>query len=327
VLGGALLVTAVVVIRQLAAFSDNARLLARLDASEQRFRSLVAHSSEVTMILDRAGLITYVSPSLQRLRGHAPEQAQGRSPWDFVHPDDVARSTHTLAAIAATPRESLTWQLRLRGHDDSWRWFELTCTNLLGDPSVCGVVINAHDIHEARQYQERLRYQASHDPLTGLANRALFHQRITEAASGSDAAVLLIDLDHFKRVNDSLGHHIGDALLVVVADRLRASVRPGDTVARLGGDEFAVLLPDGDQPAMAALGARITTALAAPAVIEGIEVEMRASVGGAVGSLAEVGPLLREADASMYAAKRHNAALDPDHPRLVSLSGAHGSPQ
>jgi diguanylate cyclase (GGDEF)-like protein len=217
----------------------------------------------------------------------------------------------------------------LRAHDGSWRWFELTCTNLLDDPSVCGVVINAHDIHEARQYQEELRYQASHDPLTGLANRALFHQRIAEAAArGADGAILLIDLDHFKAVNDGLGHHVGDALLVVAAERLRASVRPGDTVARLGGDEFAVLQPGGGRPAMAALSARITAALAVPAVIDGSEIAIRASVGGAVGSISDPDLLLREADASMYAAKRRNAAPDDAHQgrlaRLVSLSGATG---
>jgi diguanylate cyclase (GGDEF)-like protein/PAS domain S-box-containing protein len=304
VVGGALTATLLVVIRQLTAFAENAHLLARLDASEQRFRSLVQYSSDITMIFDAENRVTYASPALQSVLGYLPESALGRDGWSLVHPEDVSAGKAVQTQLADRPREAATWHTRIRDHGGTWRWFEVTCTNLLGDPTVNGLVINAHDIHDARQYQDELRYQASHDPLTRLPNRSLFNERISAAADGELGAVLLIDLDGFKAVNDTFGHHVGDALLVATAERLRANVRPHDTVARLGGDEFAILLPTGTAHIAREVANRITATFADPIVIDGRRLDVGASVGLAYGSLDDPELLLRDADSAMYEAKR-----------------------
>ncbi|MGI5240890.1 diguanylate cyclase domain-containing protein [Dactylosporangium sp. CA-139066] len=170
---------------------------------------------------------------------------------------------------------------------------------------------NARLLAEVVAFQDRLRHEATHDPLTGLANRALFAERIAEA--GGTAAILIIDLDGFKTVNDTLGHHAGDALLRAVADRLRGCVRAGDTVARLGGDEFAVLLPGTSRAYADDLVPRLHESFAEPVPIEAARVPIRASIGVAHGPLAQAEALLRDADIAMYATKhrRDRAGVAP----------------
>jgi diguanylate cyclase (GGDEF)-like protein len=148
----------------------------------------------------------------------------------------------------------------------------------------------------------RLAHLASHDPLTGLANRTAFTDRLVAALADRPAAVVLVDLDGFKQVNDTLGHHAGDLMLVAVADRLRRGVREGDTPARLGGDEFAMLLPGADAAAAGAVVERFLAILGEPVDIEGQRLRPRASVGAAVGDH-DPGALLRAADAAMYRVK------------------------
>ncbi|HET9518118.1 MAG TPA: GGDEF domain-containing protein [Actinoplanes sp.] len=163
---------------------------------------------------------------------------------------------------------------------------------------------------EAYALQEQLRHKATHDTLTLLANRALFDERIKRAqeadsSAGAPVAVLLIDLDDFKQVNDTLGHHVGDGLLIAVADRLRQCVRQTDTVARLGGDEFAVLLPAATPEDARAVADRMTAALQQPAQVEGHRLPLRASIGVATGSVSEADWLLRAADLAMYEVKQN----------------------
>jgi diguanylate cyclase (GGDEF)-like protein len=154
---------------------------------------------------------------------------------------------------------------------------------------------------ESRELLRRLAYRAAHDSLTGLPNRAAFTARL-EALPGP-VAVVLVDLDGFKQVNDTLGHHAGDLVLAAVADRLRAGVREGDTAARLGGDEFAMLLPDADAEIARAVVERFLALLAEPVDVEGREVRPRASIGAALGTGTDPEALLRAADAAMYRAK------------------------
>ncbi|HTJ38509.1 MAG TPA: sensor domain-containing diguanylate cyclase [Dactylosporangium sp.] len=311
---GVVLVTGIVVSRQLVAFADNARLLGEVDRSmralaeqEERFRALVQHSSDVTVIAGPDHVVSYASPALERTLGVPAEAVIGRRIEDLAAPGELAAPEGhdalraQLADLLARPGTSTTLRLRVPHADGTVRWLSAVATNLLHVPSIRGVVYNAHDITEVVAFQDRLRHEATHDPLTGLANRALFAERITLA--GGTAAIMIIDLDGFKAVNDTHGHHAGDALLRAVAGRLRACVRPGDTVARLGGDEFAVLLP-GATPAYAReLAARVHEAFAEPVPIDAVTVAIRASIGVAHGALAGAEQLLRDADFAMYSAK------------------------
>jgi diguanylate cyclase (GGDEF)-like protein len=162
-------------------------------------------------------------------------------------------------------------------------------------------------LQELAGFQDRLWHEARHDQLTQLANRTLLYERIDAAATGpgpEQAALLLLDLNRFKAVNDTLGHHVGDALLVHVASRLRAGVRGGDTVARLGGDEFVVLMPGASRDDAQALAQRLHEAFAGGVTIEGRHLDVGASIGIATGRLEDGDTLLREADADMYRAKQ-----------------------
>jgi diguanylate cyclase (GGDEF)-like protein len=202
-------------------------------------------------------------------------------------------------------------EMRVEHADGSWRWIEVVAKNLTDDPAVGGLVVNYRDITTRKTLEDELRHQAFHDSLTGLANRALFVDRLEHALSLArrnrrPLAVLFIDVDDFKNINDSLGHGEGDAILVDVAERLREALRAGDTIARMGGDEFAVLVED--PPAASAptdVAGRLMSALEAPFTRAGTELFVHASVGVAILTSPDqtADELLRNADVSMYMAK------------------------
>jgi diguanylate cyclase (GGDEF)-like protein/PAS domain S-box-containing protein len=306
----AVTLTGLVGIRQLTAFADNARLLLRLRQHEQRFRSLVQNASDLITILDVNGSITYVSPAVERVLGMTTDALKAAEP-ELVHPDDLPLFAARIAELFTMPGHSTNYQVRLRHADSSWRWLDVTSTNLLEDPSVRGMVNNCRDITEQKELQERLRHQASHDDLTKLANRTLFAERVEGALAvgGDDAVVtvLLVDLDDFKTVNDSLGHAVGDALLVAISGRLNQCIRSEDTVARLGGDEFAVLLRERRLDRGIEVAERILASLARPALAHGHTLLVQASIGIVQGGPGDdAGALLRDADIAMYAAKEHS---------------------
>jgi diguanylate cyclase (GGDEF)-like protein/PAS domain S-box-containing protein len=275
--------------------------------SQERFRAMLENSSDVVALLRPDLTVQFVGASVRRILGWEAPDIVGRSIADFLDPDEVPAAKDALAAAVLTPGVYGPFSCRVRHRDGSWRLVEAMGTNLLDDPAVNGVVVNIRDVTERAHLQEALSHQAFHDSLTGLANRALFHDRVQHALSGSGRSgrsveILFLDLDDFKSVNDGLGHRIGDAVLVTVAERLVASVRPGDTVARLGGDEFAVLL-DGSV-AGGLVAERIVEALRAPVGAEGQEVLARASIGIAAAEPgAALADLLRDADLAMYVAK------------------------
>jgi diguanylate cyclase (GGDEF)-like protein len=228
-----------------------------------------------------------------------------------VHTDDLPAVLSSLTELRTRPAgDTVTMKCRLRHADGGWRHLEVVANNLLADPNVEGLVFTARDVTERQALEDQLRHQAFHDSLTGLANRALFANRVEHALircarRQEPAAVLFLDLDDFKTVNDTLGHAEGDALLGAVAERLRSCLRAGDTAARLGGDEFAVLLDElGGEDEAVGVAERILEALRSAFSLQGREIAMSASIGIA-SSCGEVGAdvLLRDADVAMYMAK------------------------
>jgi PAS domain S-box-containing protein len=350
------------VVRQGIMLLDNIALTQELAQKENHFRSLVQGSSDVIMIAAPTGVLRYVSPAAHGVYGRDPEQMVGTELAEHIHPDDLGRVLHEVRRfLAASPSEEPATRIECRirsgrtrdgraapardasardgsARDDRHCWLnvESSVTRYQG-----GLIFNSRDVTERVRLQAQLQHNASHDPLTDLPNRALFLERLGRAAGGrraadARAAVLYVDLDGFKAVNDTVGHQAGDDLLVQAARRLRDSLRAGDTAARLGGDEFAALIggvdadpsPDSFGPlgalgslgglsAMSGLGKpsgtdrirdiadRLRAALSEPYRVDGIEVRVGASIGIA---FAEPGTtpsdIMRHADLAMYRAKQ-----------------------
>jgi diguanylate cyclase (GGDEF)-like protein/PAS domain S-box-containing protein len=286
--------------------------------SEERFRSLIQNSSDVVAVVGTDGVTYYVSPAVERILGYKPQDALDHSVFTppIMHPDDIERVRRVFGWLTGRPGASAKADFRLRHADGRWIHVETIAKNLLTDPSIGGIVVNYRDITERKSFEEQLRHQAFHDPLTDLPNRALFMDRLRHALvrmkrRKKPAAVLFLDLDNFKLVNDSLGHEAGDRLLVSVAQRLRGCLRTEDTAARFGGDEFTILLEDVRHAGDAVRVARqITRALNAPFALEGREVFINASIGIALSTSGSERPtdLLRNADAALYRAKASGKA-------------------
>ena len=279
--------------------------------TEARFRSLVQNSSDVVTVIQPDGTIVYQSPSVERLFGHQPGRTPSTSILDWLHPDDGPR----LLALLSRSGTAGTRQFegRWRRRDGSWADTETLCTDLLDDPSVEGVVLNTRDISERKAFEEQLSHQAFHDSVTGLANRALFRDRVDHALDHQGrarrpVAVLFIDLDDFKTINDSLGHSAGDDLVTAIAVRIRNCLRSSDTAARLGGDEFGVLLEEATEAGAVETAERVIGAMADPFPLLGKEVFVGVSIGIVVSTSEErakggADAFLRNADAAMYIAK------------------------
>ncbi|MDQ3757428.1 MAG: EAL domain-containing protein [Actinomycetota bacterium] len=285
---------------------------AALEASERRFRALIEQSSDVVTVVDEAGTIVYDSPSSARVLGYGPEERIGRNGFEFVHPEDVAAVAEVFGRLTGNPGAVAQMELRAPHQDGTVRWLEVSVTNLLHERAVEGVVVNFRDITERKALAQQLAHQAFHDPLTGLANRALLLDRVEHALSAARRkpdnrlAVLYLDLDDFKTVNDGLGHEAGDMLLRLAAQRIAGVLRPGDTACRLGGDEFAVLLEDLPSTALAyVIGGRVLEELREPFELEAGLVSLNASLGIVVptGCDEDAAALLRNADLAMYRAK------------------------
>lgn len=313
VLTGCTVVLALVV-RQGIMLVDNIALTHELAQKENHFRSLVQGSSDVIMIAAPSGILRYVSPAAAGVYGREAEELVGSELASLIHSEDLGRVVHEVRRfLAAPPAEEPTTRIECRFRSGTGEWLNVESTV---NRHQGGLIFNSRDVTERVRLQAQLQHNAEHDPLTDLPNRALFTERVRRALTGrragdSGTAVLFIDLDGFKGVNDRLGHQAGDELLIQAARRLQDSVRTGDTAARLGGDEFAALIVgDGSRDRSAReyqvqeIADRLRLTLSQPYRIDGSEVRVAASIGVA---FAEPGitptDLMRNADLAMYRAK------------------------
>ncbi|MGW1589144.1 putative bifunctional diguanylate cyclase/phosphodiesterase [Streptomyces sp. NPDC002386] len=307
------------VMRQGIMLLDNITLTQELAQKENHFRSLVQGSSDVIMIAAPNGILRYVSPAAAGVYGRPAEDLVGTELAALIHSEDLGCVVHEVRRfLAASPLDEPTTRIecRFRSGDGGWLNVESTVNRHHG-----GLIFNSRDVTERVRLQAQLQHNAEHDPLTDLPNRALFTRRVQQALSGRRAtdrgaalrgtAVLFIDLDGFKAVNDTIGHQAGDELLVQAARRLQDAVRQGDTASRLGGDEFAALIAgDGTRDRAARernimeLADRLRTTLSQPYSIDGNDVRVNASIGVAFAEPGlGAGELLRNADLAMYRAK------------------------
>jgi diguanylate cyclase (GGDEF)-like protein/PAS domain S-box-containing protein len=257
-----------------------------LAASERRYRLLARHSSDLVVTLGRGGGFLDISASAAALLGWSVEDALRSDPADHVHHKDWAAVRETIVHSSVPAGRAIALpDFRLRHQDGSWRWLQGSAIDLSHEPSVGGLVVIGHDITDRKRAEAALSFQAVHDPLTGLANRTLLLDRLEHALErcsrhGHGLALLFLDLDRFKVVNDALGHAAGDDLLCAYASRLRALVRTGDTVARFGGDEFIVVLEEVEDEAQAwRIAERLLADLEAPFPVAGRDHRVTASAG------------------------------------------------
>src|SRR3954451_11323399 len=295
-------------IQRRSAIADQARDAER--RSEERMRALVRHSSDVVAVVDDTSQMRWLAESVHGALGYDAANLVGRRLIDLVHAGDTVHVTRFLDKAAQTAGRTGSLSVRVRAADGEYRAVEMIAHNHIGDPLIDGILLNLRDVSERVSLEEKLRHQAFHDDLTGLANRALFEDRLALALARArrhcgQLAVIFVDLDDFKTVNDSLGHAVGDELLRATAKRLATCLRAQDTAARLGGDEFAVLLEDLSDPDEAwEIAERVRRALEPPLVVDGRQIASSASLGlDCPGSVATADDVLGNADLAMYAAK------------------------
>jgi diguanylate cyclase (GGDEF)-like protein/PAS domain S-box-containing protein len=274
--------------------------------ADERFSALFQHAPDIVTVIDRGGRMIFTSPSSAAILGFEPGTLAGQSVFELVHPDDQPTMRDRLDALVADPAGVLRLQCRVRSASGHYRWFDFTASNQMTNPALNGGVINARDISENRAFQERLAHEAQHDPLTGLPNRRRMQDVLNSSLRRDPVAVLFVDLDGFKPVNDEFGHEAGDELLRQVAERLSGCIRAGDVLARVGGDEFVVLMPGALGPNdVESMANRVRLVVAMPFRIAGQQVTIGASVGVHLAGPAEdPDSALRAADHAMYEIKR-----------------------
>jgi len=305
---------------------ENNHILQRLQQSEKWHRFLVNSSPDFIYTLDCEGRFTFVNDRAESLIGYRREELLGQHYSLVIHEDDIARAEHVFNERRAGDRNARNIEIRLkcnpgirrpRPMNGRCKAVELTATGMYDENAgpfeqrFIGSYGVAKDITERKQAEETVHYQAYHDLLTGLPNRALFRDHLglmlaQAKRTQKPLAVLSLDLDHFKVINDSLGHTIGDEMLLAVGARLRQCLREGDTLARLGGDEFAVLLPTlVSRSDVEHICRKIIQVLSKPVYVKGHEIYISVSIGACVapedGEL--IDSLIRQAEIAMYQAK------------------------
>jgi diguanylate cyclase (GGDEF)-like protein/PAS domain S-box-containing protein len=293
-------------IRLLPTSNEQERALrATADAHERRFSALTERSPVPTLLSEQGMRLAHVNDAFCTLVGLRAEQLLGTGWISTIHEDDLDGVIEQVAA--ALDGEEVETQARLVRDDGAVRTTVIRFSHLFTPGVGAGFVGTIEDITDRLAFEAKLAHQANHDPLTGLPNRTLLAQYVAERfrPGAGGLACLFLDLDNFKVVNDSLGHTAGDELLVEVANRLRATVRPGDLVARFGGDEFVVVCENVDEDAVVALAERVSEGLARPMRLGGVDIRPYASVGVTVQTdeHAAADELIRDCDIAMYQAK------------------------
>lgn len=300
-------------------------------------KMLVEHASDIVARLDRDGVTTFLSPAVEAILGGGPDELLGQSIWSHVEPADLGHARRFQGQLLEQPGIRQQCELNFLHNNGSRRVLELRGTNLLSDPKVGAIIPNARDISERKGLEGRLERQALHDALTGLPNRRLLLDRLGHALSRSyrqrvPVAVMFLDLDRFKLINDTLGHEMGDQLLIMVAQRLKTCIRAEDTVARLGGDEFTILIEEvTDAYNPVEVAKRIVAVLDEPFKLADHELTVAASIGIAqsVGEENSSADMLRDADIAMYRAKKngvgryecYDASMAMEAPEKLKLEG------
>lgn len=284
----------------------------RLNKSEGMVSVLSEHSTDLTYIIDRDGKFSYVSPSICKLTDYDPDEILHAEPGAFIHVDDVDMVRTAIQQAFEQPGKPVDIDdHRVRHRDLKWLYFEGSAVCMADGSHVNGVIVSCHDVTERKQQEETIYRQANYDTLTGLPNRLMFADRLVTALSRGrrerhSVGLLFIDLDGFKKVNDSLGHNAGDELLKEISVRLAGCVRQDDTIARLGGDEFTVILPNIHGPGDTEVVAKkIIERVREPIYLSDNEVYVSASIGITLypEDADDEETLVRHADTAMYEAK------------------------
>ncbi len=278
----------------------------------QRLEAALTYSTDIISVVSPDGTILSYTPRAGQVFGGSLENLAKDDAESPIHQQDRPRVAQAFSEILKNPGGQQRVEIRLQHADGSWRLYEAIGTNQVDNPLIRGIVVTAHDVTDRKRLEDRLHWQALHDPLTQLANRALLLNDLRRALarserSGEKVGILYLDLDGFKGINDHFGHSTGDQLLVRIGERLRTSVRSGETVARLGGDEFIILLEgltslnDAERAA-----ARVLDAVRIPVPLASGAVTITASLGIAIASTQTIDPdeLLARADTALYSAKR-----------------------
>lgn len=304
--------------------SDRKRAETALQASQERLRLVTENMSDLVCLHHPDGRYLYVTPSSQSLLGFSPAELIGRDPYALFHPGDLERvRQESQTSISSGTATSSTYRIRKKSGE--YIWIETLTQPIFGvDGQVIHLQTSSRDVSDRVKAETQLKYDALHDRLTGLPNRSLLMERIdlaikrTKRYPNAQFALLFLDLDHFKVINDSLGHLIGDELLLEVAKKLTLFIRDIDLAARLGGDEFVILLEEIENVETAVrIAQRILEALQVPLNLSNREVFINASIGIVVGTTShlQAEELLRDADLAMYQAKHKGrgqyAIFDP----------------
>lgn len=282
-----------------------------LRRKDKYYRTLVENSYDCILMYDRDMQVTYISPSVTRVTGYTEEDLVGKSLATFIYEEDREEAEANLRYVAENPDALSVVERRINHKDGHLLWIESRLVNHLDDPDIQGVTVNFHVITERKQAEQKIHNLANYDPLTQLPNRYLLRKRLLKGLADSvknesKLALMYIDLDRFKEINDTLGHSVGDALLQTVAKTINKCLRSSDTLARVGGDEFTIVLPETSEKEARHIAERILQQFRTPFQADSHTVQTGASIGISIfpDHSKKAEDLFRYADIAMYSAKK-----------------------